>query len=224
MSRSLRVEVEGGWYLVISRGIERREIFRDDADRRDFLARLFALTESHEIRLHAYCLMKNHFHLQVETPKPNLTEAMQRLLSGYVVRFNLRHRRSGPLFQGRYRAILAGEHESRSSLRATHESSPLSTQHQSTNVVLKPSRLQKEFEETWEALRDRRGHPARSFAIVLSRRHTALKLKQIGEYCGGMDYAAVSQANHRMENTLRQNRDLAAAMRRIAKRITNGES
>ena len=57
---------------MISRGIERREIFRDDADRRDFLERLFALTESHEVWVHAYCLMKNHFHLQVETPKPKI--------------------------------------------------------------------------------------------------------------------------------------------------------
>jgi putative transposase len=109
MSRPIRVEIEDGWYHVISRGIERRDIFRDDSDRHDFLDRLFGLTESHALLVHAYCLMKNHFHLQVQTRQPNLKEAMQRLLSGYAVRFNLRHRRAGPLFQGRYRAILAGE-------------------------------------------------------------------------------------------------------------------
>lgn len=76
MSGPLRVEVEGGWHHVISHEIERREIFRDDADRRDFLERLFAQTESHGVRAHANYLMKNHFHLQVETPKPNLKEAM----------------------------------------------------------------------------------------------------------------------------------------------------
>src|SRR5437588_77163 len=111
MARPLRIEVEGGWYHVISRGIERRELFRDDSDRRDFLERLFGLMGSHNILVHGYCLMDNHFHLQVETPQANLKEAMQRLLSGYVVRFNLRHQRVGPLFQGRYRAILAGENE-----------------------------------------------------------------------------------------------------------------
>jgi len=91
--------------------LERRRICHDDSDRRDFLDRLFGLSESHQVRVHAYCLMSNHFHLQVETPLGNLSEAMQKLLSGYVVRFNLRHRRAGPLFQGRYRAILVEEGE-----------------------------------------------------------------------------------------------------------------
>ena len=54
------------------------------------------------IVVHSYCLMANHFHLQIQTPRANLKDAMQRLLSGYVVKFNLRHRRAGPLFQGRY--------------------------------------------------------------------------------------------------------------------------
>jgi REP element-mobilizing transposase RayT len=112
MSRPIRIEIEGGWYHVISRGIERRDIFRDDSDRIDFLERLFGLTESHAVLVHAYCLMQNHFHLQLQTLHANLKEAMQRLLSGYAVRFNLRHRRAGPLFQGRYRAILTGEDES----------------------------------------------------------------------------------------------------------------
>ncbi len=111
MSRPLRVEIEDGWYHVISPGIERREIFRDDSDRRDFLERIFGLTQSHAVVVHGYCLMGNHFHLQLQTVRPNLKEAMQKLLSGYVVRFNLRHRRAGPLFQGRYRAILIGEGE-----------------------------------------------------------------------------------------------------------------
>ena len=61
--------------------------------------------------VHAYCLMQNHFHLQLQTLRANLKEAMQRLLSSYAVRFNLRHRRAGPLFQDRYRAILAGEED-----------------------------------------------------------------------------------------------------------------
>src|SRR4051794_15386236 len=109
MARPLRIGIEGGWYHVMSCGIEGREIFYDDSDLWDFLERLFALTGSCGIIVHGYCLMENHFHIQVETPRPNLKEAMQRLLSGYVVRFNLRHRRAGPLFQGRYKAILAGE-------------------------------------------------------------------------------------------------------------------
>jgi putative transposase len=81
----------------------------NDSDRSDFLERLIGLTGSHAVIVHAYCLMQNHFLLQLQTPQPNLKEAMQRLLSGYAVRFNLRHRRAGPLFQGRYRAVLAGK-------------------------------------------------------------------------------------------------------------------
>ena len=72
MVRPLRIEVEGGWYHVISRGIERREIFRDDSNRRDFLNRLFGLIESHGLLVHGYCLMGNHFHLRVQTPTGNL--------------------------------------------------------------------------------------------------------------------------------------------------------
>jgi putative transposase len=107
MSRPIRIEIEDGWYHVISRGLERRDIFRDDSDRSDLLERLFGLSESHAVLVHAYCLMKNHFHLQVQTRQANLKQA-KRLLSGYAIRFNLWHRRAGPLFQGRYRAILAG--------------------------------------------------------------------------------------------------------------------
>ena len=81
MSRPIRIEIEDGWYHVISRGIERRENFRDDSDRTDFLERLFGLTESHAVLVHAYCLLQNHFHLQLQTRQANLKEAMQRLPS-----------------------------------------------------------------------------------------------------------------------------------------------
>jgi len=351
MSRPLRIDVEDGWYHVISRGIERREIFQKDADRRDFLERLFGLTESHTIRVHGYCLMQNHFHLQLQTPLANLTEAMQRLLSGYVICFNLRHQRAGPLFQGRYRAILAGEQEwitevnryihlnpvrlesldlgkrRQAEIRRGIEdmadeelvrlrlellrSYPWSSYRAYAGYINGPRELQKadvldcfegrspqeqrktfrdysespiregieddslldrvrygvllggqkwtakmrallsgdereqraldtvrkeaigfddivasisrEFGEPWEEIRDRRGHPARSLAIVLCRRHTALKLQEIGTLCGGLDYAAVSQAKHRMENKLRQDPPLAKMADRIAKRIMNVE-
>jgi putative transposase len=347
MSRPLRIEVEGGWYHVISRGIERREIFGDDSDRRDFLERLFALSDSHEVRVHAYCLMTNHFHLQLETPRANLKDTMQRALSGYVVRFNLRHHRAGPLFQGRYRAILAGEPDWICEVnRYIHlnpvrlESLDLGKQRQAeirrgveepapeavvrkrlellraypwssyrayAGYITGPAQLQKEevldcfegrtqqqrrksfrdytesairegiendellehirygvllgsqewtakmrhllegdrreqpaleairreaigfelvaaavaeeFGEHWDDLKNRRGHPARSLAIVLCRRHTALKLNEIGERCGGSDYAAVSQAQHRMETKLRNDPRLTAIANRVTKRL-----
>ena len=79
--------------------------------------------------------------------------------------------------------------------------------------------IAREFGEPWEDLKNRRGHPARSLAIVLSRRHTALTLREIGERCGGSDYAAVSQAQHRMETKPRENMPLAAIAKRIAKHL-----
>jgi hypothetical protein len=77
--------------------------------------------------------------------------------------------------------------------------------------------IAREFGESWDNLKSRRGHPARSLAIVLSRRRTALTLRAIGERCSGSDYAAVAQAQHRMETKLRHNARLAAVADRITK-------
>ena len=347
MARPLRIEFEGGWYHVISRGIERREIFRDDADRMDFLGRLFALSESHGVEVHGYCLMENHFHLQLRTLRGNLKAAMQRLLSGYVVRFNRRYRRVGPLFQGRYKAIMAGENEwitevsryihlnparlerfglgkerqaqVRRGVAEPSESEMVKTRLEAlrnfrwssyrayagyqkpsgtlqTGEVLacfegagegqrrralrefveepiregqqgdgvlervrygallgseewmgKMRRLIKgdgreqpqlerlhreeigfdqiavavaeEFGEPWTELMNRRGNPARDMAIVLSRRHTALGLKQVGEHCGGMDYSAVLQACSRMRKKIALEPPLQRTLKRIEARF-----
>ena len=77
-----------------------------------------------------------------------------------------------------------------------------------------------EFGEPWENLQSRRGHPARSLAIFLSRSHTALTLREIGEHCGGSDYAAVSQAKNRTETKLHANARLAAIAKRIVKQLS----
>ncbi len=106
MARPLRMEVAGGWYHVTARGNERKAIFRDDADRRRFVELLAEWVARFGVRLHAWVLMDNHYHLLVETPRGNLTQAMQWLQVSYAMRFNRRHRRSGHLFQGRYKAIL----------------------------------------------------------------------------------------------------------------------
>ncbi len=106
MARPLRIDVEGGWYHVTSRGIERRAIFREDADRRHFLELLEAVREQFRLRIHAYCLMENHYHLLVETPEANLSRAMQWLKLSYSAWFNARYNRVGPLFQGRFKSTL----------------------------------------------------------------------------------------------------------------------
>jgi putative transposase len=104
MARPIRVEFAGAVYHVMARGNERRAIFFDDEDRRRFLDTLAEMVEQFEVRVHAYCLMPNHYHLIAETPRGNLSQAMGWLQVTYTVRFNRRHRRSGHLFQGRYKA------------------------------------------------------------------------------------------------------------------------
>jgi REP element-mobilizing transposase RayT len=104
MARPLRVEFPGALYHVTARGNERRPIFRDDEDRRTFLATLGEGCEEFGLRLHAYCLMPNHYHLLVETPRANLSRGVGWLQTTYTIRFNRRHRRSGHLFQGRFKA------------------------------------------------------------------------------------------------------------------------
>lgn len=106
MSRPLRLEFEGAVYHVTSRGNERSAIFRDDRDRDRFLSILGRVVGDQFWRLHAYCVMGNHYHLLLETPRGNLSSGMQRLNGRYTQWFNFRHRRSGHLFQGRYKAIL----------------------------------------------------------------------------------------------------------------------
>jgi len=91
---------------VTARGNERKAIFRDAADRERFLKLLEESVERFGVVLHAYVLMDNHYHLLVETPQANLSDAMQWLGVSYTGWFNRRHRRVGHLFQGRFTAIL----------------------------------------------------------------------------------------------------------------------
>ena len=106
MARPLRVEFPGAVYHVTARGNERRRTFRDDLDRRQFLATLEQAVQQHALRVHAFCLMPNHYHLLVETPCGNLSRGLGWLQTTYTIRFNRRHRRSGHLFQGRFKAHL----------------------------------------------------------------------------------------------------------------------
>jgi len=106
MARPVRLEFPGALYHVTARGNERKPIYRDDRDRERFLQRLSETVERYALRLHAYVLMRNHYHLLVETSEANLSRAMRQLNGVYTQDFNRRHRRSGHLLQGRYKAIL----------------------------------------------------------------------------------------------------------------------
>jgi putative transposase len=106
MARPLRIEYPGALYHVTSRGDRQEAIFDDDQDRRAFLKVLGDVVSRYRWRCHAYCLMGNHYHLMIETPEANLTKGMRQLNGVFTQCSNRRHKRSGHLFQGRYKAIL----------------------------------------------------------------------------------------------------------------------
>jgi len=106
MPRKLRVEYEGAIYHIINRGDRREPIFLNDEDRESFLETLGQACTKTDWQVHAYCLMGNHFHLVVETPRSNLVAGMQWLLGTYTARFNRRHKLFGHLFSGRYKSLI----------------------------------------------------------------------------------------------------------------------
>ena len=105
MARQIRHNVEGGWYHITARGMGRHEIFLEDGDREHFVELLAGLVERYGIVLHAYALMENHYHLLIETPHANASRALQWLNVSYAAWFNAKHRRTGPVFQQRYKGI-----------------------------------------------------------------------------------------------------------------------
>ncbi len=106
MARPLRIQYENACYHVTCRGNGRRQIFLTDFDRKKFLELLARSLEIYQVRLLAFVLMTNHFHLIVRTPRANLKDLMRHFNISYTSHFNKRHRRSGHLYQGRYKAFL----------------------------------------------------------------------------------------------------------------------
>jgi len=106
MARQLRIEIEGGFYHITSRGNLKERIFFADDDRKKFLEILERTKNRYGYILHAYALMDNHFHLLIETPKANISQIMQNINTSYTVYINNKYQRSGHLFQGRYKSII----------------------------------------------------------------------------------------------------------------------
>lgn len=106
MARPLRIEYDGAVYHVTSRGNARQDIFLDESDYLEFLNVLCSAVRRFNWRLHAYCLMGNHYHLLIETPDGNLSAGMRQLNGVYTQRFNRMHSRVGHIMQGRYKAIV----------------------------------------------------------------------------------------------------------------------
>jgi REP element-mobilizing transposase RayT len=106
MTRAWRIEYEGALYHILSRGNERGPIVFDDQDRKMFVKSLEQMSERFEIDVFAYVLMDNHYHLLFRTRRANLSKSMQWFGVTYTNRFNIRHGRSGHLFQGRFKNML----------------------------------------------------------------------------------------------------------------------
>ena len=106
MARKLRLESEGGIYHVISRGNYRAPVFRAEKTKAAFLKCLDEACGKTGWRVHAWCVMSNHYHLAVETPQANLVEGMRWLQSTFALRFNRLRKERGHVFQGRYKSLL----------------------------------------------------------------------------------------------------------------------
>lgn len=109
MPRKSRIDASGALHHIIVRGIERRKLFTDDTDRNNFLDRIGGILTETNTSCYAWALIPNHFHLLLRTGKAPIATVMRRLLTGHAGYFNKRHRRSGHLFQNRYKSILCQE-------------------------------------------------------------------------------------------------------------------
>jgi len=106
MVRPLRIEYPNACYHITCRGNQRVNIFKDNKDRKRFLNILAESLKVFRVEVHCYILMSNHFHFILKTLEANLGRFMQRFNTAYITYYNLRHQRSGHLYQGRYKALL----------------------------------------------------------------------------------------------------------------------
>jgi len=109
MPRQARLDAPGTLHHVMIRGIEKSPIFKDDQDRQDFVSRMGMLAQETGTKILAWALMKNHVHLLFFSGPAGISKFMRRLLTGYALRYNRRHRRNGHLFQNRYKSIICEE-------------------------------------------------------------------------------------------------------------------
>jgi REP element-mobilizing transposase RayT len=109
MARPLRVDIPKGVYHVTARGLEKRRIVRDRADRQKWMELLSRVATRRDWQVYAWALLENHYHIFLRVPHADLSHGMHDLNAGYAIVFNRRHRRCGSLFQGRFKGILVQE-------------------------------------------------------------------------------------------------------------------
>jgi putative transposase len=109
MLRLARLDAPGVLHHIMGRGIEGKKLFIRDKDREDFIVRLSAMAEEGAMDVYAWSLLPNHFHILAKTKNRSLSSSMRKILTGYAVNFNKRHRRYGHLFQNHYKSIVCQE-------------------------------------------------------------------------------------------------------------------
>ena len=211
MARPLRIEQAGGWYHITTRGNERRAIFRCDRDREHFLELLGAMTRRFAVHLHAYVLMDNHYHLLLELEELNLSRAVQWLNVSYSIWFNRRHRRSGHLFQGRFKSVILSLEEWGLGLSRYLHLNPVRVvqlglgkahrQHQRQGANQKP-KLQ-EVEQRIERLRSYRWSSYRAY-LGLDSAPDGLETKKVLSLGGGRKAEWVERYREYVEGAVRE--------------------
>jgi putative transposase len=111
MPRVARRDLPDGLFHVTGRGVAREAVFRDGIDYADFERQLLRVRDEFDWKLHAYCLLPNHYHLIVETSRSDLSSGMQRLNGRYAQRFNQRYDRVGHVFQNRFKSYVIDTEE-----------------------------------------------------------------------------------------------------------------
>jgi putative transposase len=111
MPRQSCLDFPGSLHHIMTRGIERKDIFTNKDDYSDFLERLGKILLETNTKCYAWSLMNNHFRLLLQSSDSKITKVMRRLLTGYAINFNKRHKRSGHLFQNRYKSVLCDEEQ-----------------------------------------------------------------------------------------------------------------
>ena len=109
MTRPLRIQYSNAWYHVMNRGRSRTKIFNSPEDYLVFIELLREATFLWKVKIAAYCLMSNHYHLLVQTPGANLSRCMRHINGIYTQYFNRTNRSDGPLFRGRYKSIIVDQ-------------------------------------------------------------------------------------------------------------------
>ena len=149
MPRKPRIEIPG-YYHVLNRGVERRTVFVEPEDYEHFIELMCSYAREFGIRIHNYCLMSNHYHLLLEINRPVLSKYMRQLGMNYAIYFNKKYRRSGHLWQGRYRSWYVTDEAYLYALMRYIEHNPLQAKlvknpqeypYSSLHAFLDPSRL-----------------------------------------------------------------------------------